>query len=66
VTFTDGAPDSLERASMAIRVLQRKGIQMSAISYRSLDVKRLPYDRFEIIRHMDDLPRVLLGVLVGG
>ena len=66
VTFTDGVPDSLERASMAIRVLQRKGIQMSAISYRSLDVKRLPYDRFEIIRHMDDLPRVLLGVLVGG
>lgn len=51
---------------MAIRALQRKGIQMPAISYRSLDVKRLPYDRFEIIRRIDDLPRVLLGVLVGG
>jgi hypothetical protein len=66
ITFTDGVPDNVEEASKAIKVLRRKGIQMSAVSYRCLDIRRLPYDRLDMIRDLDDLPKAVMKVFVGG
>jgi len=66
ITFTDGVPDNMAETSRAIKILQRKGIQMSAVSYRYFDTRHLPYDRFDMIRDLDELPKALIRLLVGG
>jgi nitric oxide reductase activation protein len=62
--FTDGEPDSVPKAKMALRDAAALGVETYAVSYDSDAVKMLfPEHRCAVITNIDALPGVLTNML---
>ena len=63
--FTDGLPDSSDKAEAALRDAERLGCEVYGVSYRQTGiVGLLGAQRSAVIQDIDDLPNALSGMLL--